>query len=55
MPKVGKSGSKRPPGRPIEKEMPPLIPDTPFNVAFAVLNTPPKKEKDWEYLRDDKR
>ena len=30
--------------------MPLPIPDTPENVAKAVLNTPPKKAEEWEYM-----
>ena len=30
---------KRPSGRPVEKEMPPPIPDTPENVAGMIMNT----------------
>jgi hypothetical protein len=33
--------------------MPEQIPDTPENVARALLNTPPKKDEDWDYLKDD--
>ena len=31
--------------------MPKPIPDTPDNVARALLNTPPKKPAEWDYLR----
>lgn len=31
-------------------KMPPLIPDTPENIAKAILSGPPKKE--WKYLRE---
>jgi hypothetical protein len=31
--------------------MPDSIPDTPKNVAQAILNTPPKKDKDWDFLK----
>ena len=37
-------GTKRGPGRP-PKPMPERIPDTPENVARAVLNTPPKPNR----------
>ena len=40
-------------GRPVEKPMPELIPDTPENVARALLTTPPKADEDWDYLKDD--
>jgi len=39
---------KRPVGRP-PLEMPPLIPDTPENIAWAVLNTKPKKRGEWRF------
>ena len=40
---------KRPRGRPIEKQMPELIPDTPENIARAIMAGPPKD--DWDYLK----
>ena len=43
---------KRGPGRP-PKPMPERIPDTPGNVARAVLNTPPKKQEHWKYLQPE--
>ena len=39
-------------GRPVEKPMPEPIPDTPENIARALLTTPPKKEDEWDYLKD---
>ena len=42
---------KRPRGRPIEKEWPEPIPDTPENIMRALLATPPKREEEWEYLK----
>ena len=42
----------RKPGRPVEKPMPEPIPDTPENIARALLTTPPKKEDEWDYLKD---
>ncbi len=39
-------------GRPMEKTMPEPIPDTPENVAGALLSTPPKGEDGWDYLKD---
>ena len=44
--------TKRRPGRPTELVMPEPIPDTPENIARALLTTPPKSEKDWDYLKD---
>jgi hypothetical protein len=43
---------KRPVGRPPLK-MPDLIPDTPENIAWAVLNTKPKKRGVWRFERKD--
>lgn len=43
---------KRGRGRPVEKEMPEPIPDTPENVARALLSTPPKDDGDWDYMKD---
>ena len=43
---------KRTRGRPVEKPMPEPIPDTPENIARALLTTPPKKRDEWDYLRD---
>ena len=42
---------KRGRGRPVEKEMPEPIPDTPENVARALLSTPPKDDGDWDYMK----
>ena len=42
---------KRPRGRPPLK-MPELIPDTPENIARAVLNTKPKKRGKWRFERE---
>lgn len=47
--------SRRPRGRPVEHPMPEQIPDTPDNLARIILNTPPKKEDDWEYLKKSRR
>lgn len=43
---------KKPRGRPVEKPMPEAIPDTPENVMRAILSTPPKREDEWEYLKE---
>ncbi|MCY3562159.1 MAG: hypothetical protein OXH20_13500 [bacterium] len=40
-------------GRPAKRKMPDPIPDTPENIARAVLNTPPKRRDEWRYLQDD--
>ena len=44
------SKKPRPVGRP-PNPMPDRIPDTPENIARAVLNTPPKKADEWRYLK----
>ncbi len=46
MRKSKESNAKR--GRPVKLEMPPPIPDTPENVAKAIMQGPPKKV--WRYL-----
>ena len=38
-------------GRPVTREMPELIPDTPENIARAVLTSPPEPEGGWAYLK----
>ena len=42
----GKSTSR---GRPVTNKMPEPIPDTPVNVARAIMKKPPNKE--WDYLK----
>ena len=42
---------KRPVGRPPLK-FPDLIPDTPENIARAVLTTKPKKRGEWRFERE---
>lgn len=44
--------AKRKRGRPA-KPMPDAIPDTPENIARALLFSPPKEGDDWEYLKED--
>ena len=46
------NNTKRGRGRP-SRPMPEQIPDTPENVARALLTTLPKKNEDWDYLGDD--
>ncbi len=41
--------SKKPRGRPVEKQMPPPIPDTPENIARACMQGPPKKS--WDFMK----
>lgn len=38
-------------GRPVKYPMPKPINDTPENVARAILNTKPKPDNEWEYLK----
>ena len=47
--KDGESPPKRPRGRPVTNTMPKPIPDTPENIARAIMQGPPKKE--WNYLK----
>ena len=47
------SNKKR--GRPVTLTMPPDIPDTPENVAKALLTTPPKKRGEWQFLKEHKK
>lgn len=42
-----KKGHKR--GRPVTKPIPKRIPDTPENIARALLTTPPKRAGEWRY------
>lgn len=42
-----------PRGRPVEKPLPPPIPDTPENIALACMQGPPKKQ--WDYLKKSTR
>ena len=39
-------------GRP-PKPLPPPIPDTAENIMKALVNTPPKQRRDWDYLKKD--
>ena len=43
----GKAGN----GRRAKSALPGRIPDTPENVARALLIAPPKKPAEWDYLR----
>ena len=42
---------KRKRGRPVVLKMPDLIPDTPENIARAVLTSPKKPKGGWKYLK----
>ena len=46
------SKEKRKRGRPVKRAIPDLIPDTPKNIMRSILNTPPKKRGEWDYLKD---
>ena len=39
-------------GRPAKRTMSEPIPDTPENIMRAILNNPPKKRGEWDYLKD---
>ena len=48
MPNSKKERPKRPRGRPRTHP----IPDTPENVARSLMANPPKREGDWQHLKD---
>ena len=56
MSKQKKQGQeKRKRGRPSKYDkLPDKIPNTPENIAKAILNTPPKKPEEWRYLKSDR-
>ena len=37
---------------PQKREMPERIPDSPENIMRALVEAPPKKVRDWEYLKE---
>lgn len=39
-------------GRPPVYVMPEPIPDTPENIAKAILTTPPKKRSEWKFIQE---
>lgn len=43
---------KRSVGRPRKNHYPDPIDDTPENIAKAILDTPPKTDDEWAYLRE---
>ena len=49
-----RKAAKRLRGRPVEYPMPERIPDTPENIARAIVTTPPKKQGEWKYLKNKK-
>lgn len=44
--------SKNPRGRPVKCPLPEPIPDSPENIARAILATPPRKREDWKHVRE---
>ena len=52
--KEKESKPKRGRGRPVTKPMPELIPDTPENIARAVLTSPRVPPGGWRYLKKPK-
>lgn len=46
-----KKEPKKPRGRPVTRKMPEQIPDTPENVARALMTTPPPKK--WAYMEQE--
>ncbi len=52
MPNSKKEHPKRPRGRPRTHPIPDPIPDTPENVVRSLMTSPPKREGDWQYLKD---
>ena len=46
--------SKRNRGRPAKRTMPDPIPDTPENIARALVTSPPKAKGEWRYLARDR-
>ena len=50
-----KQDTPRPRGRPVKNPLPPPIPDTPENIARAILSSPPRKRDEWKYLKEAKR
>ena len=53
---MNKDNTKKPAkrGRPVEHPMPELIPDTPENIARALVTSPPKAKGEWRYLTRDR-
>ena len=39
-------------GRPAKRTMPGPVPDTPDNIAAAIVTSPPKTDDEWRYLKD---
>jgi hypothetical protein len=44
--------TEKPRGRPVKYPLPEPIPDSPENIANAILSTPPKKREDWRHVRE---
>ena len=51
LPDTQDESTRRGRGRPVEKPMPDPIPDTPENIAKAIMQGPPKEK--WRYLDED--
>jgi hypothetical protein len=51
LPDTQNESTRRGRGRPVEKPMPDPIPDTPENIAKAIMQGPPKEK--WRYLDED--
>ena len=43
---------KKPRGRPVKYPVPELIPDTPENIARAILAMPPRKKQEWPHIKE---
>ena len=46
---------KRPKGRPVKLTMPSPIPDSPENVARALMSTPYTPYAEWEFVKEQKK
>jgi len=44
--------TEKPRGRPVKYKLPEPIPDTPENIARALLATPPKRRDEWRHIRE---
>lgn len=52
--KPNSDATKRKVGRPSTLTMPEDIPDTPENVAKAILTSKPKKRHEWQFLKEQR-
>ena len=46
---------KKAKGRPTKYTMPEQIPDTPENVARALMRNPPRKPDEWKFMQEFKK